>query len=167
MNEPSLVLGDSNLDGAARATYLLRYLNAETARIEARLQHVASIVTDGYYLRFLIKERVFAKLHYRQFTAGARIADARYCFIFLDLDPEACYERKMAGNHRITPYECTTPTKEGFLEFQTRQRAYLMEYIAKQTDVIRIDATATPSQVCRQTLTFLTTHEIHRTTIDR
>jgi thymidylate kinase len=120
----------SVLRGTARLDYIRPYIVGEWELVAAELTAGVDVISDGLYVKFYVKERIYDRL---DLAALAKLdpLPADTLFVVLDTPPEVAMARKTS----VTPYECFTGP-EDFVAFQSLQRQAIFDYVAARPNVV-------------------------------
>jgi len=114
------------LKGQKRLKFIWGYVSSEyDYLIKPALSVGKSVISDGFFIRFLIKEKIYKRLPIRELLKRSPLRGDEF-IIMIDVSPKIAYERKIGLE--ISPYECFK-TPEDFVYFQSLQRKFLLDYI--------------------------------------
>lgn len=144
------------LSGKKRFKFLWRYIDSEWKYlIRPALEHGNNIVSDGFFIRFLTKEKIYQKLAVTEFVKRSPLM-GKELIIMIDVPPQVALERKK--KLIISPYECLK-SPDDFIYFQSLQRKILLELIKRFPHVV-IDGTLPKEKLAKKVLLVLKENQI-------
>ena len=136
------------LKGQKRLRFIWGYISAEWKYIiKPNLIKGKNVISDGFFLRFLVKEKIYRKIPIRELEKRSPLTGSEFV-IMIDLSPEIAYERER--DLKISPYEYFEAPSD-FIKFQSLQRKEILGYIKlKKFPYAVIDGMKPPSQLTNE-----------------
>lgn len=114
------------LNGQERLDFILAYIKSEWKNlIKPMLKIGKNVISDGFFIRFFIKEKIYKRLAIEKFLIQSPLK-GNELIIMIDTPPEIAFKRK--AKSKISPYEYFE-TPQDFVYFQRLQRKFLLEFI--------------------------------------
>jgi len=109
-----------------RLDFIWAYISSEWKYlIKPALNIGKNVISDGFFIRFYIKEKIYNKLGVNELLKYSPLTGKEF-IIMIDTPPKIAFQRKLSPN--ISPYECFKSVKD-FVEFQSLQRKMLLAFI--------------------------------------
>jgi thymidylate kinase len=137
-----------SLRGQERLDFILAYVNSEWEYlVKPTLNIGMNVISDGFFIRFFIKEKIYKKLVIEKFLAQSLLKGDEL-IIMIDTPVEIAFKRK--SKSKISPYECFKNPQD-FIYFQRIQRKLLLEFIKNFPHVI-IDGRLLKAKIAKEVL---------------
>lgn len=132
-----------NLKGKERLDFLWEDINSEWKNlIKPTLEAGENVVSDGFFIRFVAKEKIYKKLVIDDLLRRSPLEGKEFV-VMIDTPPAVALKRK--AKMKISPYEFFN-RPEDFLEFQSRQRKVLLDCL-KGFPHFLVDGTIAPKKL--------------------
>lgn len=116
-----------------RLEFIWGYISSEREYlIRPALEVGRNVISDGFFIRFLIKEKIYKKLPIKELLKRSPLSGKEF-IIMVDVPPEIALKRKI--KRKISPYECFR-NPEDFVYFQSLQRKALLKFVKKFPHVV-------------------------------
>jgi thymidylate kinase len=146
----------SNRRGKDRTAFVLELMRGEWRHgIWPRLAADQDVVCDGFYLRPMVKERIFGDGDCAALEQASPLSGDELVLV-IDVPVDVAVARKRG--QQITAYECFTGPAD-FPIFQARQREHLLE-VARSWRHVVVDGTRSEQDVLEEVNQVLVEHAI-------
>lgn len=139
-----------------RLEFIWGYINSEWEYlIKPTLETDRNVISDGLFIRFLVKEKIYKKLPIKELVRRSPLSGNEF-IIMVDVPPEIAFNRKT--NLKISPYECFRDPQD-FVHFQSLQRKALLRFIEKIPHII-VDGMLSKTELAKEVLLKLKEYQI-------
>ena len=144
------------LRGQKRLEFLWGYIDSEWKYlIKPTLESGSNVVSDGFFIRFLAKEKIYQRLSTTEFVKRSPLTGDEFV-IMIDVPPKIAFKRKK--KLVISPYECLKSPQD-FVDFQSLQRKILLELIKKFSHIV-VDGRLQKGKLAKRVLLALKENQI-------
>lgn len=145
-----------DLNGQERLDFIWAYIDSEWKYlIKPTLEIGKNVISDGFFIRFFIKEKIYKKLPINELLERSPLTGNEF-LIMIDVPPEIAFKRKAIL--KVSPYECFK-NPEDFVYFQTLQRKALLKYIEKLPHIV-VNGVLTKEKLANEVLKILNENQI-------